>query len=208
MSDLIIRAVQMAANLHSEQVRKASLVPGVPYLSHLLEVAGMVMSNGGSDEVVAAALLHDVFENTDYPSFVMRTVMPGAVVDMVLECTEVGTDGSVKADWKTRKDAYIAHLSQVSAGALLISVADKLQSLRSLAQVVRARGNEAYTNLVKSAPTVGERRRLTLWFNDAVFQAANMRLDVLQATEQAPMLTGIEAVLLEFGDVLDWLERH
>lgn len=210
MSNLIIEAATLAAKLHAGQTRKASLVPGVPYLSHLMEVAGMVQSAGGSDEAVAAAWLHDVLEDTDYPSYLMRTVMPGAVVDLVLECTEIGTSGPVKAPWQERKDAYIAHLASVSASALLISVADKLQSLRGLVQVVRARGNVAYTELVKSAPTVGERRRLTIWFNDAVFQAANKRLDVLQANpdEPLPMLAGLEALLFEFGDVIDWLERH
>ena len=210
MSNLIIKAVGLAADLHDGQTRKASLVRGVPYLSHVMEVAGMVQSAGGSDEAVAAAWLHDVLEDTDFAEQHLRQVMPPAVVALVLECTEIGTSGPVKAPWRERKDAYIAHLATVSASALLISVADKLQSLRGLVQVVRVRGNIAYTELVKSAPTVEERRRLTIWFNDAVFQAANKRLDVLQAdvNEPLPMLAGIEALLFEMGDVLDWLERH
>jgi (p)ppGpp synthase/HD superfamily hydrolase len=54
------------------------------------------------------------------------------VAQLVAECTEQGTGGEVKAPWKERKDAYLAHIRVASSGALLISVADKLQSLREL----------------------------------------------------------------------------
>lgn len=208
MSDLIIRAARVAAQLHAGQTRKASLVPGVPYLSHLMTVAGMVQEAGGSDEMVAAAYLHDVLEDTSFTEDQLCQVMPGSAVSLVLECTEVGTDGPVKADWRTRKDAYIAHLSHVSPGALLISVADKLHSLRGLKQVVRVQGDEAYRQLVKSALTLAEQKRLTIWFNDQVYRAANNRLDVLHREAPSPLLDGIRALVLDFGDTIDWLESH
>src|SRR6266849_3231923 len=99
---LIIRAAELANELHATHTRKASLVPGVPYLSHLMEVAGMVQSAGGSDEAVAAAWLHDVLEDTIFTEQHLRQVMPPAVCDLVLECTEQGTDGPVKAPWRDR----------------------------------------------------------------------------------------------------------
>lgn len=209
MSDLIIRAATLAADLHSQQRRKASLVPGVPYFSHLMEVAGMVQGAGGSDEAVAAALLHDVLEDTDCTTSTIA-VMPDAVIELILQCTEIGTSGPIKADWQTRKDAYIAHLSQVSAQALLISVADKLQSLRGLKHCVRERGHKAYEHLVKSAPTLAERRRLTLWFNEHVLTAAQERRDaLLDATgETLLVLTGIGALLADMDDIILWLYRH
>ncbi len=63
MDTLVVQAFQLAAQLHADQTRKASLVPNTPYLSHLMEVAGIVMSNGASSVVVAAALLHDAIED-------------------------------------------------------------------------------------------------------------------------------------------------
>jgi (p)ppGpp synthase/HD superfamily hydrolase len=208
MSDLIERALMLASDAHGQQRRKASLVPGVPYLSHLLEVAGMVQSVGGSDEAVAAALLHDTLEDTSRTAEKLAEFMPPAVVSLVQECTEIGTSGPVKADWKTRKDAYIAHLSQVSAEALLISVADKLQSLRGLKHCVRVQGIEAYRQLVKSAPTVEEHRNLTLWFNEQVLTAAQRRLDILSAASERPLFKGIEALLADMDEIILWLYRR
>lgn len=207
-NDLIIRAAALAQQLHAKQPRKASLVPNVPYFCHLLNVAGMVQEAGGSDEMVAAAFLHDVLEDTDCSGELLAQLMPPGVCVLVGECTEIGTSGPVKADWKPRKDAYIAHLSLVSAGALLISVADKLHSLRGLKQVVRERGDEAYRNLVKSAPTVAERKISTLWFNDQVLLAAWRRLRDLQEHDgiEERLAVGIEALLKDFRATLDYLE--
>jgi (p)ppGpp synthase/HD superfamily hydrolase len=210
MNNLIIIAATLAAKLHDGQIRKASLVPGVPYLSHLMEVAGMVQSAGGSDEAVAAAWLHDVLEDTDCTTDQIA-VMPDTVIRLILECTEIGTSGAVKSPWQERKDAYIAHLSTVSTEALLISVADKLQSLRGLRWCVRVQGDAAYQQLVKSAPTVAERRALTLWFNEQVHQAAVERLQTLQDPAQPfanPLLVGIEALVEDMYDILLWLRRH
>jgi hypothetical protein len=167
----------------------------------------MVQAAGGDDEVVAAALLHDVLEDTSYTATQLRQIMPSRVVDLVLECTEVGTSSPRKAPWQERKDAYITHLSQVTPHALLISVADKLQSLRELKCVARVRGDAAYSQLVKSAGELSEQKRLTIWFNDQVWRAANLRLDTLRA---APLtwFPGLEALLLDYGDVIDWLERR
>lgn len=204
---LIIQAADLADKLHAEQTRKASLVPGVPYLSHLMEVAGMVQSAGGSNEAVAAAWLHDVLEDTTFTEIHLRQVMPPAVVDLILECTEIGTSGPVKAPWQERKDAYIAHLATVSASALLISVADKLQSLRGLKQCVREFGNEAYRELVTSAVFLSEQKRLTLWFNDQVCFAAGCRLNALRKQSNLPVLS-FQALLIDFSDVIDWLEQR
>lgn len=207
-SDLIERALMLASDAHDQQKRKAALVPGVPYLSHLMEVAGMVQGSGGSDEAVAAALLHDSLEDTSRTAEKLAEYMPPAVVALVLECTEIGTSGPVKAPWRERKDAYIAHLSQVSAEALLTSVADKLQSLRGLKHCVRVQGMEAYRNLVKSAPTLEERRSLTIWFNSEVQMAARERLAVLREESNSPMLDGIEALLADMHEIIMWLYQH
>jgi (p)ppGpp synthase/HD superfamily hydrolase len=201
---LIITAANLADHWHAGQIRKASLVPGVPYLSHLMEVAGMVQGAGGTDEAVAAAWLHDVLEDTNCTTEDI-SVMPDSVISLILECTEIGTSGPIKAPWQDRKDAYLAHLATVSAEALLIVVADKLQSLRGLKQCVRVQGQEAYRQLVKSAPTLIEQRRLTLWFNAQVWQAILARhITTLREEQNA----GLEELLTDFEDVLRWLEAR
>ena len=53
-------ALVLASSLHRDQVRKAS---GVPYVSHLLAVASLVLDEGGSEDMAIAALLHDAAED-------------------------------------------------------------------------------------------------------------------------------------------------
>jgi len=54
------RAFAYAAKMHAGQARKATTVP---YLSHLMAVASLVLEAGGDEEMAIAALLHDVVED-------------------------------------------------------------------------------------------------------------------------------------------------
>jgi hypothetical protein len=60
---MVVEAVKLASKLHSRQRKKKSIVPDIPYMGHLMEVAGIVQANGGDETTVAAALLHDVIED-------------------------------------------------------------------------------------------------------------------------------------------------
>ena len=53
-------ALLFAAKLHREQRRKGS---NVPYVSHLLAVAALVIEHGGDEDEAIAALLHDAIED-------------------------------------------------------------------------------------------------------------------------------------------------
>lgn len=59
-SDKFTQALSFAATLHNGQLRKGTQIP---YISHLLSVSAIVMRNGGDEEQVIAALLHDSVEN-------------------------------------------------------------------------------------------------------------------------------------------------
>lgn len=57
---------RFAAASHGEQKRKYT---GEPYIAHCFSVAERVKNNGGgSEEMMCAALLHDVIEDTDLTS--------------------------------------------------------------------------------------------------------------------------------------------
>ena len=60
--DIIVESVKLASAFHTRQRKKKSIVPDIPYLGHLMEVAGIVQANGGDEITVAAALLHDAIE--------------------------------------------------------------------------------------------------------------------------------------------------
>ena len=53
-------ALLFAAQVHRDQDRKKS---GIPYISHLLGVASIVLDYGGDEDMAIAALLHDAVED-------------------------------------------------------------------------------------------------------------------------------------------------
>lgn len=53
-------ALIYANKLHAHQVRKSS---NIPYISHLLSVAALVLEDGGDEDEAIAALLHDAIED-------------------------------------------------------------------------------------------------------------------------------------------------
>jgi (p)ppGpp synthase/HD superfamily hydrolase len=53
-------AMLYAAQKHRNQTRKGG---GIPYLGHLLSVAGYVIEAGGTETEAIAALLHDAAED-------------------------------------------------------------------------------------------------------------------------------------------------
>lgn len=204
---LLERAFLMASALHSKQTRKASIVPGAPYISHLMEVAGMVLANGGNEQVAAAALLHDALEDVGAEvAERIREECGPEVLSLVLECTEAGTGTGEKAPWRERKAAYIAHIAQVSADALLISVSDKLQSIREVKRQYRLYDDDVYEAFAKKAnASVEERKDAFLWFQTALVSAFAERWYELARSEPVQMLDGIQALIIDFREIVEEL---
>jgi len=53
-------ALVFASRLHVHQVRKGT---AIPYISHLLAVAGLVLEHGADEDTAIAALLHDAVDH-------------------------------------------------------------------------------------------------------------------------------------------------
>ncbi|GCF11504.1 HD domain-containing protein [Dictyobacter arantiisoli] len=200
---LVEKAFELAARLHATQTRKASLVPDVPYLGHLMEVAGLVTASGAPMIAVAAALLHDAIEDQGAETReLIEAQLGGDVLALVEECTEPGTGGTQKAPWRERKEGYLQHVRSSSLLALVISCSDKVQNAHDLRRQVYVNGDAAYASF-----TTGKAARL--WFMRAFALAARERLTVLQAEQPGePLLKGIDYLLFELQEVLSYLESH
>ncbi|MBQ5790031.1 MAG: HD domain-containing protein [Thermoguttaceae bacterium] len=135
-------AFAFVSELHREQLRK---VGRVPYLSHLLRVAGLALDFGASEDVAIAALLHDAVEDCGgmATEAIIRERFGDFVADVVLETSDSTTaDASRKAPWRERKEAYIASLRTGSDAAALVSGCDKLDNVASLARALGIDGGE------------------------------------------------------------------
>jgi (p)ppGpp synthase/HD superfamily hydrolase len=126
-----------AAEVHKTQPRKGT---EIPYISHLMAVAGIVLENGGDEDIAIAALLHDVIEDGggDAARKKIRRRFGQRVADIVDECTDA--EVIPKPPWRPRKEAYIAHLKHASPSARLVSAADKLHNARAIVSDYRVVG--------------------------------------------------------------------
>ena len=131
-----IDALEFAAKKHRRQNRKGTTVP---YVSHLLSVAGLVLESGGDEDLAIAGLLHDAVEDAEgisgeEMSVLIRSEFGDRVADIVDGCSDAkSSPGGSKPPWKSRKDAYIEHLKSASNDVLRVSIADKVHNARSIA---------------------------------------------------------------------------
>lgn len=128
---LVERALRVAARAHDGQCRKAT---DLPYFTHPAAVALILAKAGFHDEgLLAAALLHDVVEDTDCTLADLAGEFPAAVVTMVSELSETkhASDGSQRP-WIDRKREYIERVSQSSRAVRAIALADKLHNLTTI----------------------------------------------------------------------------
>lgn len=138
LGEAFSEALNFAADKHRTQVRKGG---DIPYLGHLLSVAGLVIEAGGSETEAIAALLHDAAEDAGGEATLteIEHAFGGAVAGIVSECSD--TFETPKPPWKQRKQIYIDHVGEASAGAVLVSLADKLDNARAILRDLRREGN-------------------------------------------------------------------
>jgi (p)ppGpp synthase/HD superfamily hydrolase len=135
-------ALIYALHLHAEQKRKAT---NIPYISHLLAVAAIVLEDGGREDEAIAALLHDAIEDQggDPIRQEIRRQFGDKVVEIVNSCTD--TDESPKPPWRERKQRYLEHLrGEKNPAVLRVSAADKLHNARSVLSDLRRHGKAVW----------------------------------------------------------------
>ena len=85
--DIIERAYIYSARVHEGQVR----LSGEPYLSHPLEVAGILADMKLDPESVAAGILHDVIEDTPATPKEIKTLFGPEVMHIVSGVSKLGS---------------------------------------------------------------------------------------------------------------------
>lgn len=141
LSERFVSAFELAFQLHANQMRKGS---DIPYMSHLLGVASMVMEDDGDEDEVIAALLHDAVEDQGgLPTLDLIQEKFGAcVASLVAFCTD--TMEIPKPPWKERKLAVIQKVTLASKSEYKILLADKLHNLRTIRNAVKRYGESVW----------------------------------------------------------------
>lgn len=139
------KALAFACDIHREQTRKGK---DIPYINHLMAVASLVGSNGGDEDQVIGALLHDAIEDCidDVPDIreQIRQKFGERVLEIVEGCTDADTHP--KPPWAERKQAYLDHLRELpdDSPVLLVSLSDKVHNARAILRDLRVHGDELW----------------------------------------------------------------
>ena len=123
------QALNYAYVLHKDQYRKGA---EIPYFTHLMTVAALVLENGGDEDQAIAALLHDAVEDQGGLKTLneIRDFYGEHVAELVDGCTDAYAHP--KGPWQERKTAYINKLKSADDKILLISLADKIHNARTI----------------------------------------------------------------------------
>jgi hypothetical protein len=126
---LIQRAAKFAEMVHDGQMRKYT---DEPYIVHPEAVAGVVASVSNDANVIAAAWLHDVVEDTEVLISEIDDLFNSRVAKLVSEVTNVTTHADGNRD--TRKQLERNHLARACPDAKTIKLADILDNVPSIVE--------------------------------------------------------------------------
>ncbi len=154
-SPLTAKAEAFAADGHAGQIRNYS---GRPYIEHPRAVAALLRVEGFDDEVLAAALLHDLLEDTETTSAELRERFGERVAGMV---DALSDDPSIEP-YERRKDALREKVFDAGPDAIAIYAADKLSNVSDMRILYDEEGEEVGRRF--KAPLD---LRLELWRRDA-----------------------------------------
>jgi (p)ppGpp synthase/HD superfamily hydrolase len=136
-SESIGKALEMAERAHAGQTRNGS--GGMAYIHHPVAVAELLAEQGFDEQTVAAALLHDVVEDSEASVESIAAAFGPRVADLVATLTE---DASIEP-FERRKAAHRRHAEEVGGDALAIYAADKLSNIRVLRRALANEGESA-----------------------------------------------------------------
>ncbi len=160
---LIVRAYMLASHAHRTQMRES----GEPYILHPIAVAQILAELGMDPACVAAGLLHDVAEDTEYTIEYIAEHFGdeiAALVDGVTKLKRINEMGSARAGIANHKaeslrKMFIAMVDDVRV--VIIKLADRLHNMRTLgSQKEHKRRRIARETLEIFAPLAN---RLGIW---------------------------------------------
>jgi len=138
-TSLLDRAIEFAVRAHAGTERRGK---GFPYIVHPMEAMAIVATMTPDQEVLAAAALHDVVEDTDVTVEEIRAAFGDRVASLVAcESDIVLAELSEEASWPVRKQAAIDRLAAASHDAKVVALGDKLSNMRAIARDYAVRGD-------------------------------------------------------------------
>lgn len=123
---MIGEAAVFAEKAHRGVFRKGT---DIPYITHPMEAAVIVSAFTDDDEMIAAALLHDVMEDAGVTTEELEAAFGHRVAMLVMDESE-----DKRRTWQERKSDTVRHLHGASMEIKILALGDKLSNMRSTAR--------------------------------------------------------------------------
>ncbi|WP_373314252.1 HD domain-containing protein [Xylanibacter ruminicola] len=147
---MVDRAICFATKAHSGVVRKGTKIP---YIAHPLEAMAIVGSITDDQELLAAAVLHDVVEDAGVNVADIRTEFGDRVAALVDSETDSEVPGMSHIDsWQIRKQAAIDHLAAASRDVKIVALGDKLSNMRAMLLHYHEQGEQVWQRFNQKDP--------------------------------------------------------
>ena len=164
------RALLLATDHHRRQLRKGT---EIPYVSHLLAVASLVLEMGGSETEAIGALLHDAVEDGGGQPMLERIRAEFGPDAARIVLANSDSDSEPKPPWYQRKRAYLDAIAHKQPDELRVSLADKLHNARAILLDYRTHGDGLWDRF-----KTGEGDSIR-WYYRSLYEAFDARRDAL-----------------------------
>lgn len=141
-TELLDKAIIFAVKAHAGTERRGK---GFPYIVHPMEAVEIVATITPDQELLAAAALHDVVEDTDITADDIRREFGERIANLVVAESDVFVEGVSEEDsWHARKQAAIDRLAKAPHDAKIVAMGDKLSNMRAIARDYAMKGDELW----------------------------------------------------------------
>ena len=128
------RAILFAVKSHAGAERRGK---GFPYIVHPMEAMAIAATMTADQEVLAAAALHDVVEDTEVTLDDIRAQFGDRVARLVDTESDRLNEG---LDWLARKEDSLKRLKEASRDEKIVALGDKLSNMRAIARDYTSEG--------------------------------------------------------------------
>lgn len=176
---LLAKAFEFAMTAHAGTCRKGT---AIPYIVHPMEAAVITMTMTENVEVIAAAFLHDVAEDTAYTLQDIARAFSPRIAELVAgETEDKRANLPAAATWQIRKQETLDHLEHASREIKMLALADKLSNLRAIVRDYEMLGDKLWDRFNQKNP------QLFKWYYGGV-AARTEELKETQAWQEYKML--------------------
>ena len=149
-TNFLDKALRFAITAHSGVERRGK---GFPYIVHPLEAVAIVASITPDQEMLAAAALHDVIEDTNYTEEDIRKEFGDRVAKLVASESDLVVEGKNESEsWVERKQFAIDRLAKLDRDGKIVSLGDKLSNARAMLQDYEKLGEELWNKFHVNDP--------------------------------------------------------